>query len=173
MYPLKGQIKIKPALTSCATRRPTSPSTGGGSPPAGLRSTATRASKREDKPGAGGAQPVPPLATPTGATRGLEDRVGSTPLAGWQPPTPHLTPLQALHDHSAGLKYRIWGQITAGNAPKCRERGADRQKGWWRGGQRHDSNFSTRLPQGCSISASHPSSGLAAGISRSLQVASV
>lgn len=35
---------------------------------------------------------------------------------------------------------------------KCRERGADRQKGWWRGGQRHDSSFSTWLPQGCSIS---------------------
>lgn len=66
-------------------------------------------------------------------------------------PSPDF-PLRALRNHSSGLERWGLGQITAGNVPKCRERGTDRQKGWRRGGQRHDSSFSTRLPQGCSIS---------------------
>ena len=85
----------------------------------------------------GGAQPI-------GECRCRGGRVTVTS------PSPDF-PLQALRDHSFGLKCWVLGQ-TAGHVSKCRERGTDRQKGCQRGGQRCNSSFSTGLPQGCSTS---------------------
>lgn len=129
-----------------------------------LRSAETTALKLEDSPEVRGAQPVPHLQPrvqrPADSTTGWV-----WPLCQVAATSPSPKPPQVLHDFSAGLKYQIWGQITAENAPKCRQSGAERVV---------ERRSEAHLAPGCPwVAASHPCSGHRGSISHSPQTAAV